>query len=98
MELTLDVSRLNEILGDLESFRRLRKREKVNGDSIEVIKTIDDIHQGEYGQSFEIYFIKDLDIWIRLEIRTDSYGECDYIHGISFVKPIEKIITRFEIL
>ena len=88
-----DLKILNSLLKDLSSIRTRFKKE-----SVEVVKDAQngELYQGEYGQSFEVYKNLELGVYIKLEIRTDSYGCNDYVHGVTFVNPVEKLVTIYE--
>lgn len=89
----MEFQKLNSLLKDLRSLRVKR-----NLVSTEVIHSIEDEgHQGEEGVSFEVYKIEGVDdIYMKLKIVTDSYGDNDSVAGIEFVQPIQKTITGYE--
>ena len=55
----------------------------------------DEGEQGESGLSYEVYKITE-ELFIRLTINTNSYGDDEFINGIEFVKPKEKNIVVYE--
>jgi len=57
-----------------------------------------DSHQGEYNETFEFYQHPEMpkNIFLKITMRTDSYGENDFIHEIQFVEGKEKTITIYE--
>jgi len=82
---------LNEALKDLCKLRRGKT------EFTEVINEIDgEGDQGEEGLSYEVYKLSGTDIYIKLEVRTDSYGDNESITGIQFVQPTEKLVKVFE--
>jgi hypothetical protein len=86
----MDYTKLNKILRDLPALRRGNLLTK------HVIKAIDpDGEQGEDGISYEVYQISGTDIFVKLEIHTDSYGDNEHVFGIQFVQPVEKKITDY---
>jgi hypothetical protein len=88
----MNYTKLNELLKNLETYRYNQKRLQKD-----VVKEITGEIQGEEGLWFEVYKLDfEEDLYIQLEIRTDSYGECERIVGIQFVKPTEKTVTVFE--
>jgi len=53
--------------------------------------------QGESDDYYEIYRINaELDLYIRFDYSTDSYGESPNLTAIQFVKPKEQKVTNFE--
>ena len=55
-------------------------------------------YQGEYNETFEFYQHPEMpkNIFLKITMRTDSYGENDFIHEIQFVEGKEKTITIYE--
>jgi len=87
----MDYKMLNETLKDLRKLRRGKT------EFTEIINEIDgEGDQGEEGLKYEVYHIPKTEFYIRLEIRTDSYGDNQSVTGIQFVKPTEKIVKVFE--
>lgn len=86
-----ELAKLNPLLKDLELLRR-----KNNAEVTLVVKKIEDGNdiQGVEGESYEIY--KVADIYVKIKISTDSYGDNERITGLEFVKPIVKQVTDFE--
>lgn len=93
----LDISLLNKYLSDLDDFRYKNAKKRIH---TETIKEIDpEGEQGESGLSFEIYPFPEsqiADLYVKLRITTDSYGDNESVCGIEFVKPKEKLIQYFE--
>lgn len=92
----MNVEKLNEVLSDLEGFRN--SNVAVHTD---VANEIDNSYgegiQGEEGLSFEVFETDGLDgYFVKLEIRTDSYGDNERISGVQFVKPKEKTVVVYE--
>ena len=80
----MDYTLLNEKLKVLSSLRRGKPVFKTNTNGEEGDQTWEEVYQ----------FTPD--IFVKLTIEVDSYGENEYIKGIQFVKPIIKTITDFE--
>ena len=55
-----------------------------------------DGYQGEYNSYYKIYKIKDIDLYVSLEYRTNSYGEDDRMFNLNFVQPVKKEILTYE--
>lgn len=55
-------------------------------------------YQGEYNETFELYKHPELpeNIFLKITMRTDSYGDNDFIHEIQFVEGREKTIIVYE--
>lgn len=92
----INLKELNEILGDINNFRYrvkpLQKTQSYNGVG-------DDDYNGsqcEYNETQEIYPLSDKETFLQITIRTDSYGDNEFIHGIKFVKPTEKVIVNYQ--
>ena len=83
---------LNEKLRDLQKFRLSKDRI-----SREVVKEIDDYgSQGDSGIAYEIYPTSDPEVFIKLTINTDSYGDEEFVGGIEFVQKITKEVTTWK--
>ena len=92
----MDYAQLNLILSDLRNIRYdSKKYQKITS---EVIKQIDGDYgsQGDEGQTFEIYSTPIEGVYVKLDVRTDSYGDNEFVHGLAFVKPVEKVVQFFE--
>lgn len=94
----IKLSLVNEILADLEDIRNSYGNKKMKKITEEIIYEINnsygDGEQGAEGQKYEIYQYKGL--FIKLDIRTDSYGENESVRGIQFVTPTEKTVLVYE--
>jgi len=92
----MNYAELNKITKDLEFFRRKSKMEQKI--VVHEIDGNDGGSQGEEGIYYEIYAIPQIedDLFIKFEMRTDSYGYNDRIVGFEFVRPTEKIVKVFE--
>lgn len=88
----MDYKQLNKFLADIESIRSGTPEAK------EVKKEIEDPdgEQGEEGVSFEVYKTSFDGMYVKLTIKTDSYGDNERITGIQFVKPTTKTVSVFE--
>lgn len=87
----MNLTKINEVLKDLKQLRYRGKPVEV-----EVVKEIRDEEQGEEGLSYEIYNLDTDDLYVKLKINTDSYGDNESITGLEFVKPKEVIVTKFQ--
>ncbi len=86
---------LNKILKDLHSIRNSGKRvERI------VVKDLSEYDGGSQGDSSEIYEVYPIEgeenLFIKLEIGSDSYGCNEYVSGIQFVQPTERTVTCYE--
>jgi hypothetical protein len=88
----MDYKKLNEILGSLRALRR--KQTPV--ETIVVNELAGEGSQGEENEIYEVYSIPDSDMFIKLRISSDSYGDNEFIDGITFVKPQQKTVTNYE--
>jgi hypothetical protein len=77
----MDYTKLNAKLANLKSLRRGTPMAKTRPED-------------EYSTWTEIYPF-DEDVYVKLTIRQDSYGENEFIEGIQFVKPQVKQVTDF---
>lgn len=87
---------INEALSNIENLRYGNKKfPKVSSSKVE---NVDEYNgsQGEYNEIIEIYALGEDNLHIRLELRTDSYGNDEAVHSISIVKPVVKQVTDFE--
>jgi hypothetical protein len=50
----------------------------------------------EYDELIEIYSLGEDDLHLKLILRTDSYGDNEFVSSIQIVKPIVKQVTDFE--
>lgn len=86
---------INEALSDISSLRYNHKKFRKVSDS-----KIDNLHggdsQGEYDELIEIYSLGEDDLHLKLILRTDSYGDNEFVSSIQIVKPIVKQVTDFE--
>ena len=96
----MDYKLLNEILKDLHVYNLKNNKELT---LISEGKTHDggvndgEGNQGEYDEYQKVFRVNKLeDIYIKFTIRTDSYGDNEYIYSIQFVKPTVKTIQLFE--
>ncbi len=71
--------------------------EKIN-DHIGIREDDDDGRSGEYNSYFKIYKINGLEVYIRLEYRTDSYGSGEHYYegSIKQVFPKQVTTTKYE--
>ena len=87
----MNLTKINEVLRDLNKLRNSGKTVEV-----EVVKKIDGEEQGEEGLSYEVYKLPEDNLYVKLKITTDSYGEDERISGLEFVQPKEVTITQFK--
>lgn len=86
---------INEALENIPNLRYNHKKfKKVSDSKIDNLRG--DERQGEYDELFEIYSLGEDDLHIKLTLRTDSYGDNEFVHSIQIVKPIVKQVTDFE--
>lgn len=86
---------INEALSDIPSLRyNHEKFRKVSKNTIDNLRGGE--VQGEYNEIVEIYSLGEDDLHLKLVLRTDSYGDNDFVHSIQIVKPIVKQVTDFE--
>jgi len=90
----LDFKQLNEILSDLSSIRYGSKGFKRVQEKTEY-EIRGEGEQGEEGLSYEVYSTPYPDLYIKLEVKTDSYGYNEHVSGIQFVEPKEKVVQEF---
>ena len=85
---------LNEYLKDISSFRY-----KVSKNMLTDVKCVKvEVNGDEYEVdciTIEVYYFENIDVYIQLEFRCDSY-DSTYLHGLSFVSPIEKNVITYE--
>ena len=88
----MNYKQLNDCLKNLNSLRNSGKRiERI------IEKELDgEGSQGEEGVSYEVYKLPIENVFIKLKITTDSYGNNEHVAGIEFVTPKEKTITSYE--
>jgi hypothetical protein len=86
---------LNEALSDISTLRRGTKYPKVLESKIDNLQGSSS--QGEYDEYIEVYSLGD-NIYIKLVLITDSYGDNETLNSIQLVKPIERLVTDFEII
>lgn len=94
----IELSVVNEILENLENIRGSygnKTFKKISQETIyEINNSYGDGEQGAEGQSYEIYEYKGM--FIKLDVRTDSYGDNEFVRGVQFVEPIEKTVLVYE--
>ena len=81
----MNYKKINEKLKDFNLIRNGQKIESKSPDG------------EEYENGYEIYKLDD-DIYVRLEIYEDSYGDNEAVVGIQFIKPKVVTVTEFETL
>lgn len=88
----MDYKKLNEMLKDLNKLRNSSKMVEKP-----VVKDLNGREeQGESSEIYEIYPTDEKDIFIRLTINSDSYGDNEFVNGIEFVSPIQRQVTNYE--
>lgn len=91
----MSYSVINEALSDIESLRyNSKKFKKISNSLIDNLRG--DERQGEYNEIIEVYSLGIDDLHIKLTLRTDSYGDNEFVHSIQIVKPVVKQVTDFE--
>lgn len=87
----MDYKKLNEMLIDLRRLRRQTPIEKL------VVKELyGEGSQGDSNEIYEVYPIDGSDLFIKLRISSDSYGDNEFVDGIQFVQPTQKTVTNYE--
>jgi len=79
----MDYAKVNQALKNLDSLRG-------SGNAVEKVSSEDNHYNGKT----EVYKI-DEDVYVKLTIYEDSYGENEYVTGIEFVQPTEVKVTNF---
>jgi len=77
----MDYKKINEALRDISAIR--------NKKAVETVKTDEDTTDEVYPSEIE-------DVFIKLTVTTDSYGDNEKITSIQFVSPVTKNITNYE--
>lgn len=85
---------INEALSNIPQLRYGKKFQKVASNIVDNLRGGES--QGDYDEIIEIYSLGVDNLHIKLELRTDSYGENEFVHAIKIVKPVVKTITDFE--
>ena len=86
---------INEALKDISELRwKHLKFKKVSDSKIDNLRGGES--EGEYDELIEVYSLGENDLHLKLVLRTDSYGDNEYVHSIQIVKPIVKQVTDFE--
>lgn len=81
---------INEALSDIPNLK-YDKKFKI----VATQKNQEGEYEGSYSSEINVYDIGS-DTFLKVEIRTDSYGENEFVHSIQIVKPITKTITDYE--
>ena len=91
----MDYKLINEALENIETLRYKHKKFiKVSSSKIDNLNGRES--QGEYDELIEVYSLGVNDLHLKIVLRTDSYGDNEYVHSIQIVKPIVKQVTDFE--
>jgi hypothetical protein len=90
----MDYKVINEALSNIDNLRTGKKFKKVVDSTIDNLKGEE--RQGAYNEITEVYSLGVSDIHIKLSLKTDSYGDNEFIHGVQIVKPVIKQVTDFE--
>jgi hypothetical protein len=86
---------INEALSSIDNLRYGNKKfPKVSTNTVDNLRGVES--QGDYNEIIEIYSLGEDNLHIKLELRSDSYGENELIHSVSIVSPIQKTVTDFE--
>lgn len=78
---------INEALKDISSLRYSHK--KFN-------RVTKEIREDEYNETTEVYSLGEDDLYIKIVLRSDSYGDNESVNSIQIVKPVVKQVTDFE--
>lgn len=79
---------------DISELRYGKKYRRVAETNDEKLDGHDGGWQGQYNTLTEIYHITD-DLYVKLTLKTDSYGDNEGISGISLVSPVVKQVQDF---
>lgn len=90
----MDYKLINEALSNIPQLRYGKKFQKVASNKIDNLRGGES--PGDYDEIIEIFSLGVDDLHIKLEMRTDSYGDNEFVHSIKIVKPVVKTITDFE--
>jgi hypothetical protein len=65
---------------------------------VSTIEGISEPYEGGYNETYELYRHPEMseDIFLKITIRTDSYGKNEFIHDMQFVEGEEKTIVTYE--
>lgn len=86
---------INEALKSIPELRYNNKKfKKVSDNKIDNLRGGES--QGEFDELIEVYSLGVDDLHLKLTLRTDSYGDNEYVHSVQIVKPIVKQVTDFE--
>lgn len=92
----MDYKKINSWLDDIsKGNKKLKFIERKSGH----VGILEDSEgsQGEYNEYFDIYqVVEDPEVFIKASYMTDSYGEGNNLHSITFVKGVKKTIEVFE--
>lgn len=102
----MDLKKINLVLANITKIRNNSNRynklpDELNGITRVETKVEKEINgeygeQGEEGLKYETYQLPFDDLFLRLEIRTDSYGYNERVEAIQFAKVTEKTVTVYE--
>jgi hypothetical protein len=82
---------INKALLDISELRTGRLFKRVLQDKREEGEC-----EGSYTEFTEIYCLEENELYLKLILRTDSYGDNTAVESIQIVKPVIKTITDFE--
>jgi len=101
----MDLKKINLVLANVSKIRRGQSRynqvpEELVGITKVETKVQKEVNgegeQGVEGVKFEIYELPFDNLFLKLEIRTDSYGDNERIEAIQFARATEKVVTVYE--
>lgn len=93
--MSLSISQLNKMFQDFNNLRNSGKR--VERTVVKDLSSYEDGSQGDSNESYEVYPVEgEKDLFIKLQIGSDSYGYNEFVVGMQFVRPTEKLVTLFE--
>jgi hypothetical protein len=91
----MDYKLINEALKSVENLRHGNSKfKKVSSSKIDNLRGRES--QVEYNEIIEVYSLEQEDLHLKLVLRTDSYGDNEFVHSVQIVKPIVKQVTDFE--
>lgn len=90
----MNYKKINEVLKDLNGWNLSKKYTKVSENVPEDFSQ--EKSQGDTSVKSIVYKLDFDDLYLRVDIESDSYGEGETLTSVQFVKPVQKTITDFE--
>ena len=101
----MDLKKINLVLANVTIIRNQPNRynqlpSELNGTTRVETKVEKEVHgdgeQGVEGIKYEIYKLPFDDLFLKIEIRTDSYGYTERVESIQFARATEKMVIQYE--